>query len=298
MEPGFDARPAGRAFVHRWLLPLTVLFAFTSGSAFAQTPVSLYRSFVGHVNYQATGGSLRTAPNTSNACSLAATSSASLAGIPAGATVQAAYLYWVGSGSTIDGSVTLNGGARTAARTFTASYSLSGTTYDFFSGFADVTSAISGNGTVTFGGLTVNSGAAYCGVQAVVAGWGLIVVYARPAEDLRAVNVFDGFQIFRGSSLNLSLSGFRIPPAPVNGKVTHITWEGDPQNSAALGGVSERLAFNGNLLDDGLVPAGSSPTVQQFDGTVNTAGVTTSYGVDVDTYDVSAFLRDDDVQLG
>src|SRR4030095_9823592 len=55
-------------------------------------------------------------------------------------------------------------------------------------------------------------------------------------------------------------------------------------------GVSESLTFNGSLLDDGLVPAGSSPTVQQFDGTVNTGGVLTSYGVDVDTYDVSSFL--------
>ncbi len=290
MEPGFDARPAGRASVRRWLSPLIILLACTSGSAFAQTPVSLFRSFVGHVNYQATGGSLRSAANTTNACSLAATSSASLTGIPAGATVQAAYLYWVGSGSAVDGSVTLNGSTRSAARTFTARYTLDGTNYDFFSGFADVTSGITGNGTVTFGGLTVNSGTTYCNVEAVVAGWGLIVVYARPSEDLRAVNVFDGFQLYRGSSLNLTLSGFRIPPTPVNGKVTHITWEGDPQNSAALNGVSERLAFNGNLLDDGLVPAGSSPTVQQFDGTVNTLGTTTSYGVDVDTYDVSAYL--------
>src|SRR5262249_4692022 len=153
--------------------------------------------------------------NTSNACSVAATSSASLAGIPAGATVQAAYLYWVGSGSTVDGTVTLNGGTRSAARTFTATYSLNGTSYAFFSGFADVTAAIAGNGTVTFGGLTVNNGAPYCDVEAVVAGWGLVVVYRHASEDLRAVNVFDGFQLFRGSSLNLSLSGFRIPPAPV-----------------------------------------------------------------------------------
>jgi len=294
MEPGFDARRWVRAFWRLWLSPLIILSAFTSASALAQTPVSLFRSFVGHVNYQATGGSLRSAPNTTNACSLATTSSASLVGIPAGATVQAAYLYWVGSGSTVDGSVTLNGSTRSAARTFSARYTLSGTSYDFFSGFADVTSAITGNGTVTFGGLTVNSGAPYCAVEAVVAGWGLIVVYASPSEDLRAVNVFDGFQLFRGSSLSLALSGFRIPSTPVNGKVTHITWEGDPQNSAASGGVSERLMFNGNLLDDGLVPPDSSPTVQQFDGTVNSLGVMTSYGVDVDTYDVSAFLTPGD----
>jgi uncharacterized repeat protein (TIGR01451 family) len=293
MEPGFDARPAGRAAWRRWprwLITLIVLSAVPSACAFAQTPVTLYRSIVGHVNYQATGGSLRSAPNTTNACSLAATSSATLTGIPPGATIQAAYLYWVGSGGTVDSSIALNGSARSAARTFTARYALNGTNYDFFSGFADVTSAIAGNGTVTFGGLAVNNGATYCDVEAVVAGWGLVVVYAHASEDLRAVNVFDGFQLYRGSSLSLALSGFRIPPVPVNGKVTHLTWEGDPQNSGTQNGVAESLTFNGSLLDDGLVPAGSAPAQQQFDGTVNSLGVLTSYGVDVDTYDVSAFL--------
>jgi len=94
MEPAFDARPARTPKRGRWLAPLITLFALASGSAFAQTPVTLFRSFVGHVNYQATGGSLRAQPNTGDACALAGTSSASLAGIPAGATVQAAYLYW------------------------------------------------------------------------------------------------------------------------------------------------------------------------------------------------------------
>ncbi len=258
--------------------------------AVAQTPVALFRSFVGHVNYQATGGSLRTQPNTGNACALAPSSTARLTGIPAGATIRAAYLYWGGSGATPDATVVLNGSARTAARTFTATYPLSGTDYDFFSGFADVTPLVAGNGTFTFSGLSVATGNPYCPVEAVVGGWGLIVVYEHPSEDLRAVNVFDGFQLFRGADLTLTLDRFRIPPSPINGKVTHITWEGDPQNSGSMNGVAERLTFDGNLLDDGLVPPGSAPTVQQFDGTVNTLGSTTTYGVDVDTYDVSAYL--------
>ena len=291
MEPGFDAT-RWRRLRRVWLLSLCLLLV--AGPAAAQTPVTLFQSFVGHVNYQATGGSLRTQPNTGNACALAPSSTATLTGIPAGAAIRAAYLYWGGSGSTADATVALNGTALTAGRTFTATYPLGGTNYDFFSGFADVTALVSGNGTFTFSGLTVASGNPYCPVQAVVGGWGLIVVYEHASEDLRAVNVFDGFQLFRGASLTLTLNQFRIPPSPVNGKVTHITWEGDPQNSGASNGFTERLTFNGNLIDDGIVPPGSAPAVQQFDGTVNTLGVATSYGVDVDTYDVSPFLSPGD----
>ncbi len=128
----------------------------------------------------------------------------------------------------------------------------------------------------------------------MLSGWSLIVVYEDPAEDLRAVNLFDGFQFFRGNSLATTLSNFRVPPAPINGQVTHITWEGDPQNSGPLGGFTESLTYQGNILDDGLIPPGSNPALQQFDGTVNLAGSITEYGVDVDTYDVSALLSPGD----
>lgn len=245
----------------------------------------------GRINYVATGGSLRSQPDTSNACSLNTTSSQALSGIPAGATIRAAYLYWGGSGSTVDSSVTLNGSAVSASRTFTSAYNNSGTMLYFFGGFADVTSRISGNATINFGGLSVDSGTTYCSVQAVLSGWGLVVIYERPAsEPYRVINIFDGLQNFRGSSLTLTPTGFRIPASGIDGKMTVITWEGDPGNSTPLNGFGEGLLFNGQSLDDGIVPAGSDPTVQQFDGTINTLNVATSYGVDVDTYTVSSLL--------
>ena len=291
MEPSVSRASRWARVCVRW--HLCVLLGFWSIGASAQQPISLYQGFVGHFNYQATGGSLRSAPNGTNSCSLNPSSTGTIAGIPGGATISAAYLYWAGSGTTPDGTVTLNGSTVTAdpTRSYTDTFAFNGTDYDFFSGFADVTTLIGGNGNVTFSGLTVNNGAPFCNVQAVVSGWGLIVVYEDAAEDLRAVNVFDGFQLFRANSVTLTVDAFRIPPSPINGKVTHITWEGDPQNSGTSGGVSESLTFNGSPLDDGLVPPGSAPTIQQFDGTINTLGVTTTYGVDVDTYDVSAFLN-------
>lgn len=270
---------------------------FDIGSAWAQSQTPIVRSerFSGNINFVATGGSLRTQPNTVDGCAIAPTSTATLSGIPAGTTIVAAFLYWGAStsgGATpiVDASVTLNGGGVTAARTFTAVFNNGGTLLPYFGAVANVTTQVTGNGAYTFGGLTVNNGPPHCAVQGVTAGWGLVVVYAGASERLRAINIFDGLQFFRGNALTLTPDGFRIPATNIDGRVAVITWEGDPGNSGSLDGFSESLRFNGSLLDDGLVPAGSDPTLQQFDGTVNTQGVVTAHGVDVDTYDVSSLL--------
>ena len=95
MDPVYAVRPVSGG-TRRWVF-LFVLLLLGVEPALSQTPVTLYQSFVGRVNYQATGGSLRTASN-SSPCSIGSSSSNPLTGIPAGATVQAAYLYWAGSG--------------------------------------------------------------------------------------------------------------------------------------------------------------------------------------------------------
>lgn len=279
------------------LLALAALLETAPAIAQTQTPIARSQRFSGYINFVTTGGSLRTQSNTGNACTIGTTSTQALSGVPAGTSILAAYLYWGGSASTtgaggtqIDASVTLNGSTVTANRTFTATYDNGGTLLRYFGGVADVTSRITGNGSYTFGGLTVNNGAPHCAVAGVTAGWGLVVIYQGGSERLRAINVFDGLQFFRGNSLTLTPDGFRIPPTDIDGRVAVITWEGDPGNSDPLNGVAERLGFNGTTLDDGLVPAGSAPTVQQFDGTVNSQGVVTSWGVDVDSYDVSGLL--------
>ena len=272
-----------------WLTLVGLLLGSTQ--VFAQAaPITRFSRFVGTVNYVSTGGSLRTQPNTGNACLVGATNTAAVAGIPAGSTILAAYLYWGGSGATVDSNVTLNGNAIAASRTFTTTFVNAGTNFPYFGGFANVTALVAGNGNFTFGGLTVNTGAPHCGSSAVVAGWGLVVIYQDAAENLRAINVFDGLQFFRGSSLTLTPDGFRVPTSPIDGSMAIVAWEGDPQNSTALNGFSEQLTFNGNTLDDGINVAGSNPLLQPYDGTVNTLGVSTSYGVDVDTFTVDPFL--------
>ena len=254
-----------------WLALVGLLLG--PATAFSQT-ITRYARFVGNINFVATGGSLRTQANTGDACAVGASSTAAVAGIPAGSTILAAYLYWGGSqtGATIDSTVTFAGSALTATRTFTTTFNNGGTLFPYFGGFADVTARVAGNGNYTFSGLTVNTGAPHCGSQAVVAGWGLVVIYQRAAEDLRAINVFDGLQFFRGSSVTLTPDGFRVPVAPINGKMAIVAWEGDPQNSTPLNGFNEQLSFNGNALDDGIVVPDSDPTTQPYDGTVNTLG--------------------------
>ena len=76
----------------------------------------------GNVDFVVTGGTLRTQPNTGNACAVTSSDSANLTGIPAGATIQAAYLYWAGSGPSADNTVRLNGSVRSADRTFTEAF--------------------------------------------------------------------------------------------------------------------------------------------------------------------------------
>ena len=274
------------------LLALAGTFGARDASAQA---ITRYVRDTGNINFVTTGGTLRNSATTT--CTLNTTSSQTLSGIPVGTTIRNAYLYWGGSGATAaynDTQVTLNGTTVTASRSFARTWNNGGTNYPFFGDFANVTSIVNaagGNATYTFGGLAVNTGTPHSGNSTCAGGWALIVIYESASERLRAINVFDGLDYFYGSSLTLNPDGFRVPPANIDGRIAVFTLDGDPGNSTALNSVDEALRFNGNLLDDGLVPGGSVPTVQQFDGTINTSGVTTSYGVDVDQYDISAYLN-------
>ncbi|HEV7609786.1 MAG TPA: hypothetical protein VGO61_20795 [Steroidobacteraceae bacterium] len=268
-------------------LALLVLALFGANTAGAQAITRFVRD-TGHINFVTTGGSLRNSDT--NTCNLNATSTTALSGIPVGTTIRNAYLYWGGSGGSADTSVTLNGNTVTASRTFAATYTGVTPNLPFFGAFANVTSIVTGNGNYTFGGLTVVTGSPHCDVSAVVSGWSLIVIYESASERLRAINLYDGLAPFRGSQVVLTPDGFRVPAASIDGRIAVFTLEGDPANSDQMNGIDEALRYNGSLLDDGLNVPGSVPTIQQFDGTINTQGIQTSYGIDVDQYDISALL--------
>lgn len=251
-------------------------------------------TFAGTHNYVMTGGSLRSASNTTNACSLVATRTAALSGIPAGSTIAGAYLYWGGSGATTDYTVGFNAGNTLTSTTnvtalagdrFTETY----TTKSFFGGFYDVTSMVTGNGNYTFGGLAVDSGGEYCTGQNVMSAWALVVVYRNASEPYRYTRIYDGLQLFRGSAVTTTQTGFRVPDL-LDGKVSVITWEGDPDTNSSfpLDGFTEALTFDGH----GLGNAGCDDVDNMYNSTMGTPSScsTTTYGADIDTFDVTPYL--------
>ncbi len=276
-----------------------LLIVFTNllfSSAFADAPVTLFNSYAGNINFVGAEATRRTQSNNGNACAVLAantTNTAVVTGIPTGASIKAAHLYWAGSGSTPDYTVTFEGGTVTAPvnRRYTADYV---TTYDFFSGVADVTSQVNTkrNGTYSFSGLTVNTGAPFCAVEGVLAGWSLIIIYEDTSEDFRVLNIYEGFETFRNSSITLTPSNFRVP-ANVNGKYATLTWEGD--NSINANG--ENLVFNGTSLADA-----NNPTGAQFNSISNIASIapstgtvnSNSYGVDFDSFPINSLISPGD----
>jgi hypothetical protein len=251
-------------------------------SAFAGTNLAPIENFEGKVNYTVTGGTLRSNSNANNACSLNSTSSAQLSGIPANATIRKAYLYYSGNGSTIDSQIKLDGTSLTADRTYTDNYVNGSTNYDFFQGVKDITSIVAAkkNGTYQVSDLSVSNEQKYCGFSVVLSGWSMVVVYndpAIPSNKLNTIQLYEGFKVSRNQSVNYTLGNIQVASNPV-AKFSMLLWEGD----VTLGGANEFFKFNNNLLTDAYNPAQN-----QFNSSINTLQSTTTYGVDLDTFDVS-----------
>lgn len=274
--------------VFLFALGAALLSISSAAPAHAGVPITLYQSFAGNIDFVGTAGSLRVGN-----CGVASSGSGTLSGIPAGATITAAYLYWAGSGSSPDNTITFatpaSGGTSVSAdRTFFDDFVSSSTTYEFFSAFADVTALVAAgrNGTYTMSNLSFDTGAPYSNVSVCLGGWSLVVVYEDAGEPLRVVNVFDGFEDFRGSQITLTPNNFVVPSSPINGKLGHITWEGDVGNSGVLGGFAESLSFEGTLLSDA-----DNPANNEFNSVSNvTSPASTPPGVDFDVYDLAALL--------
>lgn len=266
---------------------LRVLLAFfliwSMPCAHAITPIALNESFAGKVNFTGTHRTIRTNSNEVDACRVTGQNtwvSATLSGIPSGATVLRAHLYWAGSGTSPDYSVQMDG--TTINADANRRHTLTASNASYFAGAADVTAAVAakGNGTYSFRRLTVDS-SSYCAVEGVVGGFALLVVYAHDSEPFRVLNVYEGFEPIHYSSVSLTLSNFRIPNpiGTATGRVGHVTWEGD----STLGNTNaEDLFFNGVELFDT-----NSPRHNQFNSASNINNSTTSYGIDFDAYTVA-----------
>ena len=270
-------------------LPRCCALALACGAARADTPIALFKSFAGNVNFVGTQKTMRTKDQRQRqrqACAVAigrhrhqrhAGRHSRRRDHPQRAAVLGRFEQHA------DNTVTLRrrAVAAPAARQYFSNTIGSG--FDYFGGAADVTAQVAAkrNATYTFSGLTVNNGAPYCAVEGVVGGFALLVVYSDPAEQFRVLNLYEGFQFIRYSGVTLTLSNFRTPNplGTATGRVGHITWEGDQ----SLGANGEDLLFNGVELYDSL-----NPQQNQFNSASNINDDSASYGIDFDAYTVGS----------
>lgn len=277
-----------RGFAYAACVLVAAAAALPARAEFDET--SPRATFAGRHDYVVTGGTLRTSQT-----SVGTDSTAWLTGIPEDATILKAYLYWGGSGNSVDDTVTF--GRQGVEQVVTAleedrfetSVTETGTIYRYFGGVSDVTDIVDEhrNNVYRFTDLSVSTGNPWNGKGAVVAGWALVVVYSHEDEPYRYTRVYDGLEGFISDSVTTTQTGFRVPAAPVQGKVTTVTWEGDSDLSS-----NERLTFDGFLLSDTCGSAADVFNSRWYGPTsATTYGCVDTSGVDIDTFNISDLLH-------
>jgi hypothetical protein len=260
-----------------------------------QSLISSYAEHTGSVDFVMTAGTFRdkNSNNNSDASSLRSFADGDLT-IPADAELKGAYLYWSGSGSTPDYTVTFDGNTVNAIRTFSDTRLQSSLSISYFGGFADVTSivatqALGTTKTYRMTGLSVSNNGNYYNYQGTVATWTLIIVYRAPSivEDYK-INIYDGLEIFYSgnsavsSSKTFTLDGFEVGTSG-DGEMASALYEGDSHLQS-----NESLTLNGNNL----LPSGN--THDQSSNVAGVGGAFPGYGLDVDEFDITSYLTPGD----
>lgn len=254
-------------------------------------PLTLFNEFNGYYDYALTGGSLRTSDT--NVCTITTTSSNTLTStVPVNATVERAYLFWTHSGATPDTNVTFEGQSVTA---FSVNQSNFGGS--IFSMMGDVTTLVSGianlsTNTFDFTGLTIDNGNPYCSSTVVVGGWSLMVFYTDDSLPAVSINLYQGFDGQQNNTTSYTLDGFFAIGAS-GAKTTVLSWEGDIglANNELLSVTtsSGTTTLSGDGNNNGTTvnnPFNST----LYDNTGGSTVNTTTFGLDLDTYDISSLI--------
>lgn len=253
-----------------------LLFLLMSSSAIAQE-IEQFTIFAGRFDYTAIGNTLNVAENGGGApCEILTESTATLS-LEADQTVQAAYLYWAGSG-TGDFDIALNGMPLTAERTFADQIDEDRV---FFAGFIDVTTIVqnTGSGDYTFSELDlVDTIPPFCPTGTNFAGWAITVIFEDPDLPLNLVNVFDGLENVSqfNNELTIELENLNVLDNE-DARIGFVAWEGDAGIS-----VNETLSINGNILSNPPL----NPANNQFNGTNSFTGQDDLYNMDIDFYNI------------
>ena len=275
------------------LLIFVAIFALSiTTQAQTVSPISYYTHDSGKIDYLVTAGTFRDQDNSGDvntAASLRSTAPGDLT-IPSGSSVVSAYLYWGGSGTTADPTVTFDGVTVNATRNFLDQ----GLSEQFFGHFADVTSLVNSQSagttkTYIMEDLTVDNTGAYLAVGNTEAVWSLVVIYSNASiTDTHAIYIYDGYEMLWNSSgagnpvpssnRTFTISGITVGTTS-NADITAVIFEGDSNITG-----NEEIQVNGNVVSTGNTHASSS-------NVPGVGGAFSPYGLDVDKFDASAYVN-------
>ncbi len=271
--------------VHHFLLT----FFITCG-IYAQE-ITLFQQFNGTIDYLAIGNTLNSNENNiyNDFCETLSTSEAIL-NVPNTATIEAAFLYWAGSGSG-DQNVTLNSTAITAENTYTTTYNYNGEELTYFSCYANITSLINtlGNTNYIFSDLDISevlqNQPGYCNTRTNFAGWCIYVIYEDASLPINQISLFQGLEIINRVVQEKTILIDNLNVVDTQGaKIGFLAWEGD-----RILDYGETLSINGNTLSNEPL----NPPNNAFNGTNSFTNSTTLYNVDIDVYAI-----ENNIQIG
>ena len=263
-------------------------------SPLVDQPLVLIEQFNGYTDYVSTGNTLRAAANGVDPCAILTSSSNTLTSpLTATPTIEKAYLYWAHSGATADKNVTFEGGSVVATTAYTSNFG----SLPYYSMRADVTAIVKSvadpsTNTYDFTDLTIDNTGSYCSSPVTLGGWSLIIFYS-DANNLPAasINLYEGFAGEQNSSSAYNLAGFYAINA-VGSKATFLAWEGDPDYAGAEQlSITNQAGTTTTLTGDGGQTGNNPFNSTIYDNTVlPIVNNSTSYGLDLDTYDISSFI--------
>ncbi len=252
--------------------------------------ITLYEQFLGKYDFTMIGNTMNEFPNGANTyCDFLTQSSASLNLTP-GQTIEAAYLYWAGSGSLANGDldIKLNGVPVTVDRTFTNDIA----NRPIYGAFSDVTSLVitTGNGIYTVSDFDLSTVIpSYCGNGTNFGGWSLLIVYSDPNVSDNLVNIYDGFERVDSEHQNISVQLTNLNVLHLTGnKIGFLAWEGDVNVPG-----TEQLKINDNVISNPPL----NPANNVFNGTNSFTGSNQLYNMDLDFFDIGNYTTIGDNSL-
>jgi len=132
-----------------------------------------------------------------------------------------------------------------------------------------------------------------------IGGWSVIIVYSLPSAQAKRIYYYTDFRQIQDNIVRLTPAGFQVPEE-VEAKVTFFLGEGDPniRGGSLSSEYTEELTFNGEVLTDECNPEDNA-----YNSTVNTNIKPDErpcrewvHSIDLDTFDVSAYLEKGDTQ--